>query len=89
MPAGWALDTKKKELIDQFKNGGKELRPKGDPELVRVHDFIDPELGRVSPCGVYDLAHNTGWVNVGIDHDTAEFAVESIRGWWQTLGHAV
>ena len=84
-----SVDTKKKELIGQFKNGGKELRPKGDPELVRVHDFIDPELGRVSPYGVYDLARNTGWVNVGIDHDTAEFAVESIRRWWQTVGQAV
>ena len=74
-----SVDTKKKELVGPFKNGGKELRPKGHPEAVRVHDFIIPELGRVNPYGVYDVGQNTGWVSVGIDHDTAAFAVESIR----------
>ena len=81
-----SVDTKKKELVGQFKNGGRELRPKGEPEQVQVHDFIDPELGRINPYGVYDLAQNEGWVNVGTDHDTAAFAVESIRRWWQTMG---
>ena len=73
------MDTKKKELVGDFKNGGGELRPKGDPEQVRVHDFKIPELGKVVPYGVYDIAANAGWVSVGIDHDTAAFAVESIR----------
>jgi transposase len=77
-----SVDTKKKELVGDFKNGGREWRPQGEPEEVRVYDFVIPELGRVSPYGVYDLAHNAGWVNVGIDHDTAAFAVESIRRWW-------
>ena len=81
-----SVDTKKKELIGDFKNGGREWRPKGDPERVRVHDFIDPELGKVAPYGVYDVAANQGWVSVGIDHDTAEFAVESIRRWWKEMG---
>ncbi|MCA1599635.1 MAG: ISAzo13 family transposase [Chloroflexi bacterium] len=81
-----SVDTKKKELVGDFKNGGRELRPKGDPERVRVHDFIIPENGRVNPYGVYDSGKNAGWVNVGIDHDTATFAVESIRRWWRTLG---
>jgi hypothetical protein len=81
-----SVDTKKKELIGDFKNGGREWRPKGDPEQVRVHDFIDPELGKVAPYGVYDVAANQGWVSVGIDHDTAEFAVESIRRWWKEMG---
>jgi len=81
-----SVDTKKKELIGDFKNAGKEWQPKGSPEPVRVHDFIDPELGKVAPYGVYDLAANAGWVNVGIDHDTAEFAVESIRRWWREMG---
>jgi transposase len=81
-----SVDTKKKELVGPFKNGGKELRPKGHPEAVRVHDFIIPELGRVNPYGVYDVGQNTGWVSVGIDHDTAAFAVESIRRWWQMMG---
>ena len=84
-----SVDTKKKELIGDFKNAGKEWQPKGSPEEVRVHDFIDPELGKVAPYGVYDLTANTGWVNVGIDHDTAEFAVESIRRWWREMGEAV
>ena len=81
-----SVDTKKKELVGDFKNGGRELRPKGDPEPVRVHDFAIPELGKVAPYGVYDIAANTGWINLGITHDTAAFAVESIRRWWQELG---
>lgn len=81
-----SVDTKKKELVGEFKNGGRELRPKGDPEKVLVHDFIVPELGRATPYGVYDLAHNIGWVSVGIDHDTASFAVETIRRWWSSMG---
>jgi hypothetical protein len=83
-----SVDTKKKELVGDFKNGGREYRPKGDPEAVRVHDFIIKELGRAVPYGVYDIASNAGWVSVGVDHDTAEFAVNSIRRWWQTLGRA-
>jgi transposase len=82
-----SVDAKKKELIGPFKNGGRELRPQGQPESVRVHDFVDKELGRATPYGVYDMAQNQGWVTVGIDHDTAEFAVASIQQWWQTLGH--
>ena len=81
-----SVDTKKKELIGPFKNGGSELRPSGEPERVRVHDFLIPALGRVSPYGVYDLAHNEAWVSVGTDHDTAAFAVESIRRWWRSMG---
>ena len=81
-----SVDTKKKELVGPFKNGGRELRPQGDPEKVRVHDFLIPELGRVSPYGVYDLGQNEAWVSVGTDHDTAAFAVESIRRWWRTMG---
>ncbi len=84
-----SVDTKKKELVGPFKNAGKELRPKGSPEAVRVHDFLIPELGRVSPYGVYDLAANEAWVSVGTDHDTAAFAVESIRRWWRTMGQAL
>jgi Rhodopirellula transposase DDE domain len=83
-----SVDTKKKELVGDFKNGGRELRPKSDPEPVRVHDFAIPGLGKVAPYGVYDIAANTGWVNLGITHDTAAFAVESIRRWWQELGQA-
>jgi hypothetical protein len=83
-----SVDTKKKELVGDFKNAGRELRPKGEPEPVRVHDFIIPELGKVAPYGVYDIAANTGWINLGIDHDTAAFAVESIRRWWHELGQA-
>lgn len=82
-----SVDTKKKELVGDFKNNGREYRPKGDPEKVRVHDFKIPELGRAAPYGVYDIADNTGWVSVGIDHDTASFAVNAIRRWWQTMGH--
>ena len=81
-----SVDTKKKELVGDFKNGGRELRPKGDPQKVRVHDFLIPELGRAAPYGVYDIKDNMAWVNVGIDHDTSAFAVESIRGWWRTMG---
>ena len=81
-----SVDTKKKELVGPFRNGGKELRPKGDPEEVLMHDFVIPELGRASPYGVYDLAANEAWVSVGTDHDTAAFAVESIRRWWRTMG---
>ena len=81
-----SVDTKKKELVGDFKNGGRELCPPGEPEMVRVHDFVLPELGKAAPYGVYDVTHNLGWVNVGIDHDTAAFAVASIRRWWQLLG---
>jgi len=81
-----SVDTKKKELVGDFKNGGKELRPQGQPEEVRVHDFLVPELGRANPYGVYDLAHNVGWVSVGVDHDTSAFAVATIRRWWQLMG---
>jgi hypothetical protein len=83
-----SVDTKKKEPVGDFKNGGRELRPKGQPEPVRVHDFVIPELGKVAPYGVYDVAANDGWVNLGISHDTAAFAVESIRRWWHMLGAA-
>lgn len=81
-----SVDTKKKELVGDFKNAGQEWQKKRDPVKARVHDFIDPVLGKVSPYGVYDLAANQGWVSVGIDHDTAEFAVESIRRWWHQMG---
>jgi DDE family transposase len=81
-----SIDCKKKELVGDFKNGGREWRPKGEPELVRVHDFKDKQLGKAIPYGVYDIAADRGWVNVGIDHDTAPFAVNSIRGWWEHLG---
>jgi transposase len=84
-----SVDTKKKELVGDFKNQGRELRPQGEPEKVRVHDFLIPELGRANPYGIYDIAHNTGWVSVGVDHDTAAFAVESIRRWWNSMGQAV
>ena len=81
-----SVDTKKKELVGDFKNSGREWRPEGLPERVRVHDFKIPELGKAIPYGVYDLTRNNGWVNVGINHDTAAFAVQSIRRWWQTMG---
>jgi transposase len=81
-----SIDCKKKELVGNFKNAGREWRPKGKPELVRVHDFKDKQLGKAIPYGVYDIAADQGWVNVGIDHDTAQFAVNSIRGWWEHLG---
>ncbi|MEV5303756.1 ISAzo13 family transposase [Streptomyces diastaticus] len=81
-----SVDTKKKELVGEFKNSGRQWRPTGEPVLVGVHDFPDPQLGKAVPYGVYDLAANTGWVNVGTDHDTAAFAVESIRRWWHGQG---
>ena len=81
-----SVDTKKKELVGDFKNGGREWRPKGEPVEVRTHDFKDPELGKAIPYGIYDLTHDEGWVSVGIDHDTAQFAVASIQGWWEHLG---
>lgn len=81
-----SVDTKKKELIGDFKNRGQEWRPKGRPQEVRTHDFVDRELGKVNPYGVYDQTANAGWVSVGTDHDTAEFAVESIRRWWLKMG---
>ena len=84
-----SVDTKKKELVGDFKNGGREWRPPGEPEEVRVHDFVDKDLGKAIPYGVYDLSANTGWVSVGCDHDTAEFAVESLRRWWYHMGVAV
>jgi hypothetical protein len=82
-----SVDTKKKELVGQFRNGGREWQPMGQPERVKVHDFPDEELGKVIPYGVYDRAANTGWVSVGVDHDTAEFAVETLRRWWHHMGH--
>jgi hypothetical protein len=81
-----SVDTKKKELVGRYRNGGREWQPKGRPEEVKVHDFIDKELGKAIPYGVYDLAADTGWVSVGVDHDTAEFAVEALRRWWQRMG---
>jgi len=81
-----AVDTKKKELVGDFKNHGREWQPQGEPERVRVHDFKDPDLGKVAPYGVYDIAANQGWVSVGVDQDTAQFAVESIRRWWYEMG---
>ena len=81
-----SVDTKKKELVGDFKNAGREWRPRGEPELVRVHDFKDKQLGKAIPHGIYDLRTDEGWVTVGIDHDTAQFAVNSIRSWWEHLG---
>src|SRR5437870_93917 len=81
-----SVDTKKKELVGNFKNNGREWRPKGRPELVKIHDLIDPKLSRAVPYGVYDITNNVGWVSVGTDHDTASFAVNAIRRWWRTMG---
>jgi len=81
-----SVDTKKKELVGNFRNNGKEWRPNGTPELVNIHDFIDPKLSRAVPYGVYDITNNVGWVSVGTDHDTAAFAVNAIRRWWRTMG---
>ena len=81
-----SVDAKKKEKVGNFKNGGREWRPAGQPERVNVYDFIDKELGKVTPYGVYDIAANAGWVSVGTDHDTAAFAVQTIRTWWQKAG---
>jgi len=82
-----SVDTKKKGLVGDFKNAGQELRPKASPEEVRVHDFIDRDLWRAVPYGIYDIADNKGWVSVGVDHDTAAFAVNTIRRWWRTIEH--
>jgi DDE family transposase len=81
-----SVDTKKKELVGDFKNGGREWQPQGEPEEVRVHDFMDKKLGKAIPYGVYDIGGNQGWVSVGIDHDTARFAAEAIRRWWRKMG---
>jgi hypothetical protein len=81
-----SVDTKKKELVGNFKNNGREWRRQGRPELVNIHDFIDPKLSRAVPYGVYDITNNVGWVSVGTDHDTASFAVNAIRRWWRTMG---
>jgi len=81
-----SVDTKKKELVGDFRNGGREWRPQGEPDEVRVHDFQDPALGKAIPYGVYDVTNNQGWVSVGIDHDTARFAAEAIRRWWRKMG---
>jgi transposase len=81
-----SVDTKKKELVGDFRNGGREWHPRGEPEEVRVHDFLDKTLGKAVPYGVYDMLNNQGWVSVGIDHDTAQFAVGSIRRWWVEMG---
>ena len=81
-----SVDTKKKELIGQYKNGGQEWHPASHPEKVNVYDFVNPEVGKAIPYGVYDMAHNVGWVNVGCDHDTSAFALESIRRWWSAMG---
>jgi hypothetical protein len=81
-----SVDAKKKELVGEYKNAGREWRPKGEPQHVKVHDFPDPKQGKAIPYGIYDLASNQGWVSVGINHDTARFAVASIRRWWQEMG---
>ena len=81
-----SVDTKKKELVGNFKNGGREWHPKGEPDAVLVHDFLDKKLGKAIPYGVYDLTANQGWVSVGIDHDTARFAAEAIYRWWKKMG---
>jgi Rhodopirellula transposase DDE domain len=84
-----SVDTKKKELVGDFKNGGREYQPEGSPEEVGTHDFMDKELGKAIPYGVYDMTANEGWVSVGIDHDTAYFATESLRRWWANMGSKV
>ena len=84
-----SVDTKKKENLGDFANKGREYQPKGKPEKARTHDFIDKELGKVIPYGVYDQTENNGWVSVGVDHDTAQFAVETIRRWWSRMGSKV
>ena len=81
-----SVDTKKKELVGEFHNGGREYQPQGCPVRVNVHDFPDKELGKAIPYGIYDVAANTGWVSVGADHDTSAFAVETLRRWWDTVG---
>ncbi len=84
-----SVDTKKKELIGDFKNAGREWRPAGKPQEVRVHDFLDQKKGKAIPYGIYDLGKNLGWVSVGVDHDTAAFAVNAIRRWWRDMGRRV
>jgi hypothetical protein len=84
-----SVDTKKKELVGQYKNGGKEWMPSGSPESVNVYDFVNVEVGKAIPYGIYDISQNSGWVNVGSDHDTSAFAVESIRRWWNTMGSEI
>jgi hypothetical protein len=81
-----SVDTKKKERVGDFANGGREYQPKGSPEQVRVYDFIDKHLGKAIPYGVYDMTQNCGWVSVGVDHDTAEFAVATLQRWWHQMG---
>lgn len=83
-----SVDTKKKELVGEFKNGGREWMPQGEPDEVQVHDFLDPKLGRAIPYGVYDIGNNQGWVSVGIDHDTAQFATAAIHRWWKKMGRS-
>ncbi|MFH0874861.1 MAG: ISAzo13 family transposase, partial [archaeon] len=84
-----SVDAKKKEIVGNYKNAGRDWQPKGNPIEVKVHDFLDKKLGKICPYGVYDLSQNNGWVSVGIDHDTAAFAVESIRQWWKTMGKEI
>lgn len=81
-----SVDTKKKELVGPFRNAGREWQPQGEPEVVNVHDFPDPALGKAIPHGIYDVGRNTGWVTVGQDHDTASFAVASLHRWWTSVG---
>ncbi len=81
-----SVDAKKKELVGPYKNGGQEWQPQGQPERVNVYDFVDKQVGKAIPYGIYDVGRNTGWVNVGQDHDTAQFAIESLRRWWQSVG---
>jgi len=81
-----SVDAKKKELVGEFKNGGREYQPVGEPEQVNVHDFPDKELGKAIPYGIYDVSDNSGWVSVGVDHDTSAFAVATLRTWWDTVG---
>jgi hypothetical protein len=83
-----SVDTKKKENVGEFKNGGREYQPAGTPERVNVHDFPDKELGKAIPYGIYDVSANAGWVSVGTDHDTSAFAVATLRSWWDTIGKA-
>lgn len=84
-----SVDAKKKELIGEYKQTGQEWEPSGQPTLVKMHDFADKQLGKVIPYGIYDLSQNQGWVSVGVDHDTAQLAVEAIRQWWEQMGQAV
>jgi hypothetical protein len=81
-----SVDCKKKELVGTYKNGGQEYQPQGQPEVVNVYDFVDKQVGKAIPYGIYDVGRNVGWVNVGQDHDTAQFATESLRRWWQSVG---